>query len=423
MSLNPLQAGAFSLAGAGSSIGDTVLNLKSFKDINGVNIAMSDLGTIAYLTIEPGNGSNEEQVSFTGVTQNSDGSAQLSGIKSVLFKSPYTESSGFAKTHAGSTTAVLSNTAGFYNQFAILANNETVTGQWTFTNTPIVPGTVSDASTTVKGVSKLSVAPVSPTNPIAVGTNDPRLPSADPTTLFAPLSYVPTGVVFPYSASTTPTGFLPCDGAPVSRAVNAVLFGVIGTTYGSGNGSTTFNVPDLRGRSIIGKGTGTKVATISSITGNVITVTGLSNITNNEYQTAQSVVFTATVPGNLSNGATYFIIKVSNTTFSVASSGTNARAGTAITLAGTETGFFTLTLTTRTLADTGGVEQQALLISQMPAHTHSTEYWTSPGGVTFHPQGGSLTSDNSAISTTSTGGDGAHDNMMPFLTLNFIIKT
>lgn len=170
----PLQAQSFSLAGGGAVAAATSIILKSFKTIDGVNIAMTDLGTIAYMTLEPGNGTSEEQISFTGVTQNSNGTATLTGVKNVLFVSPYTETSGLAKTHAGSTTAVLSNTSGFYNKFPAKDNDETITGQWTFSTFPITPSN-SDASTTVKGVTKISVAPASATEPIATGTNDPRL--------------------------------------------------------------------------------------------------------------------------------------------------------------------------------------------------------------------------------------------------------
>lgn len=131
MSFLPLQAQNFSLSGAGCSVGDAVLNLKSFRDILGAVIAMTDLGAKAYLTLEPGNGTQEEQVSFTGVTQNSDGTAQLTGISTVLFKSPYTEASGFRVTHPGSVVAILSNTSGFYNQFGILSDNEAILGNWT----------------------------------------------------------------------------------------------------------------------------------------------------------------------------------------------------------------------------------------------------------------------------------------------------
>ena len=64
---------------------------------------------------------------------------------------------------------------------------------------------------------------------------------------------MPSGVLMPYGGSSAPTGFLLCDGSAVSRSTYADLFSAIGTTYGSGNGSTTFNIPDLRGRVIAGQ--------------------------------------------------------------------------------------------------------------------------------------------------------------------------
>lgn len=57
--------------------------------------------------------------------------------------------------------------------------------------------------------------------------------------------------------STAPTGWLLCDGSAVSRTTYADLFDAIGTAYGTGDGSTTFNLPDGRGRMFIGAGTGT----------------------------------------------------------------------------------------------------------------------------------------------------------------------
>jgi len=56
--------------------------------------------------------------------------------------------------------------------------------------------------------------------------------------------------------SSTPTGWLLCDGSAVSRTTYAALFTAISTTYGTGDGSTTFNVPDYRGRSPLGPDTG-----------------------------------------------------------------------------------------------------------------------------------------------------------------------
>ena len=62
---------------------------------------------------------------------------------------------------------------------------------------------------------------------------------------------VPTGVILPYGGVTAPSGFLICDGSAVSRTTYANLFAVIGTRYGAGNGSTTFNVPKLNDGSFV----------------------------------------------------------------------------------------------------------------------------------------------------------------------------
>jgi len=64
---------------------------------------------------------------------------------------------------------------------------------------------------------------------------------------------VPAGVFFPYGGTTAPSGYLLCNGAAVSRTTYADLFAAIGTAYGVGDGSTTFNVPDVRGRFVLGK--------------------------------------------------------------------------------------------------------------------------------------------------------------------------
>lgn len=136
MAFLQIQTQPFSLAGSGASLGATSIVLKSFTDIDGNTIAMSDLGTVAYMTLEPNNGVQEEAISFTGVTQNSNGTATLTGVSTQLFKSPYTETSGLAKTHAGSTTAILTNSAGYYEEFAHVKNTESISAVWTFTVLP-----------------------------------------------------------------------------------------------------------------------------------------------------------------------------------------------------------------------------------------------------------------------------------------------
>ena len=66
---------------------------------------------------------------------------------------------------------------------------------------------------------------------------------------------VPPGAIMPYGGATAPTGYVLCDDSAKSRTDFAALFAIIGTSYGTGNGTTTFNVPDLRDRIPLGKGT------------------------------------------------------------------------------------------------------------------------------------------------------------------------
>lgn len=67
---------------------------------------------------------------------------------------------------------------------------------------------------------------------------------------------VPLGAVMPFAGATAPDGWLAADGSAVSRTTYAGLFAVMGTGYGAGDGSTTFNLPDLRVRVPVGTGTG-----------------------------------------------------------------------------------------------------------------------------------------------------------------------
>jgi microcystin-dependent protein len=75
---------------------------------------------------------------------------------------------------------------------------------------------------------------------------------------------VPPATVLPYAAASAPEGWLICDGSAVSRSTYANLFAAIGTTYGSGDGLTTFNLPNTQG--IFLRGAGSQI--ISGITYN-----------------------------------------------------------------------------------------------------------------------------------------------------------
>lgn len=271
------------------------------------------------------------------------------------------------------------------------------------------------------------------TGKVKLGTAELQVPNTDGTAgqfmqtdgsgnlSFGSATGVISGAILQWATGTAPTGYLLCDGSAVDRTTYATLFGIISTTYGAGNGSTTFNLPDMRGRAVIGVGTGTKVATFASRASNVITVTGLSNASNNEFQTGQAVLYSAPSGAmtGLTHNTTYYLIRTGNLTFSLATSLANAQAGTVISLSsdGTGTQTFTKTLTARTLADTGGEENHAMSSSELLAHTHSNAF--AGGNGYLNSPAGSYAQGTSG----STGGNAAMNIMQPFIVLNYIIKT
>ena len=71
---------------------------------------------------------------------------------------------------------------------------------------------------------------------------------------------VATGTIVPWTVSSAPTGYLECDGSAVSRSTYSALFALIGTTYGAGDGSSTFTLPDLKDRVVYGKSSSVSIA-------------------------------------------------------------------------------------------------------------------------------------------------------------------
>lgn len=384
----PLQAAPFLLAGSGAIIGDTTLTLQSFTRIDGTPITMAMLGLSAYMTLEPGNGTQEEQIVFTDVIQNTNGTATLTGVSDVTMQYPYTQTSGLLITHAGSTTAILSNTSGFYARFVAKDDDGTITETLTFTqpNFPQMDGVVTppslpaqlvtkayadsltfagapNASTSVKGIVQIatqaqtdartligstSAVLVSPptnqrstllsdyvidtsTSPnVIIITPSPAITSYQTGQQFSfklantntsptvtlninglgaknistlsgttspsmgdliaggmiiveydgtnfqvqtlPVQQLqPTGSIIMFGGSTAPNNWLLCNGSPVSRATFSTLFSIIGTSFGSGDGMTTFNVPAMGGRFIAGPSP--SLSTIIGATGGAASTT------------------------------------------------------------------------------------------------------------------------------------------------------
>ena len=177
-------------SGSGNIIGATSITLTSLTDIYGNVLTMANFGALGYASAEPDT-VNAEGFTFTGVTANANGTYTLTGVKTVLAVSPYTQTSGLVRQHSGGTKVVITDNVAFWNTFGNKTNDETLTGRW---GTAVVPSAgndlanktyvdgvavagAPDASTTTKGISKMSVAPVSATSPIAVGDNDTRVPT------------------------------------------------------------------------------------------------------------------------------------------------------------------------------------------------------------------------------------------------------
>ena len=124
------------------------------------------------------------------------------------------------------------------------AVDQTVAGTKTFSKPIAGSVTGSSGSCTGNATSATKLQTARTINGIAFdGTANITIPVTAP---------VPAGVIIPFAGRHVPTGYLLCNGAAISRTYYANLFAAIGTLYGAGNGSTTFNLPDARDRVLQG---------------------------------------------------------------------------------------------------------------------------------------------------------------------------
>lgn len=132
MSSKFLQLQPLKLAGSGITATATSIIVDSCAFPDGTLVTSSELGTTNYGTLEP-NTAREEIFSFTGITQNADGTATLTGVtRGLQFGSPYTADTALRQSHAGGTTVVVSNNPQMYEDLISFDNDETVTGEFTF---------------------------------------------------------------------------------------------------------------------------------------------------------------------------------------------------------------------------------------------------------------------------------------------------
>jgi microcystin-dependent protein len=255
---------------------------------------------------------------------------------------------------------------------------------------------------------------------------------------------VPTGMISPFAGTSAPTGFLMCDGAPVSRTTYATLFATIGVAYGQGDNSTTFNVPDLRGKFLRGYMPLVSLSPSGSASGNQVTCTahGLN-------RSGVKVTVLGTPVTGLTVGVTYYIIYVDANTVGFATTLANAVAGTLITISGSAG-----SMIIRVLEDVDGISRernapgantgnnvgavQDFNTSAVPlgvvdfGHQHLIEVGNA-GGAIQGLSGSSLVGDtitgaatsfaHTGSATTGIGISGGSETRPQNMVVNYLIKT
>ena len=139
MAILYVQSPTLYLAGSGVIVGATSITLTDLVDIYGNVLTMSSFGSFGYITLEPDT-SNAEGATFTGVTANANGTYTLTGVKTLLAVSPYTETSGLVRNHAGGTKVVVTDNVAFWNTFVNKNNTASISAIYTFATgaTPII---------------------------------------------------------------------------------------------------------------------------------------------------------------------------------------------------------------------------------------------------------------------------------------------
>lgn len=224
----------------------------------------------------------------------------------------------------------------------------------------------------------------------------PSGPGSDPTTAnqFTRKAYVdailPVGMMTAYGGSVAPAGWLLCQGQAVSRSTYSALFGVLGTTFGAGDGSTTFNLPDLRGRVPVGRDSGqTEFDTLGETGGSKTHTLSLAELPVHSHS-----------------------IDHDHASVTTSSSGTHRHDEGPDTLARSTAGFISyMTGTpnwynnTGANAGSGWEPRLSLETTDAGAHTHTVDLPNFTG-----------TSGNA-------GSGSAHNNLQPYQVVNWIIKS
>jgi microcystin-dependent protein len=222
----------------------------------------------------------------------------------------------------------------------------------------------------------------------------------------------PIGTIKDFGMSTLPEGYLPID-QNYSRTEYAALFNEVGTTWGEGDGSTTFGLFIGAGRARISAGQGTVTEAVTESSGNGFTV----EANDDKWITGMTVVLSnlSGFTTSASAGPTYYVARISSTNVRLATTLALAQGGSPdVTISGGGTATLTHTFKERTVGEKGGEETHAMSSTELLLHGHpvSGSWFRSTGGSGTPNSGGS--GDFATISPPTAGGNAAMNNMQPY---------
>lgn len=199
----------------------------------------------------------------------------------------------------------------------------------------------------------------------------------------------PPGMIVQYAGSSAPTGWLLCDGSSVSAITYANLYAAIGTTYGAGSGGATFNVPNLKGRIPVGRDSAQTEFDVLGETGGAKTHTLSSTEMPSHTHTQNSHTHTQDSHNHSQNA--------------------HLHGG----YPGVGTGEYLMRDNAYNTGYNSWVGGVYLAITWVGA----------TGGATATNIATTATNQSTTATNQNTGGGGAHNNLQPYLVLNYIIKT
>ena len=200
----------------------------------------------------------------------------------------------------------------------------------------------------------------------------------------------PAGIIMPFAGTVAPENYLFCDGSAVSRTTYATLFGVIGTTFGAGDGSSTFNVPDLSGRVPLGVSQSHALGTTGGSETVTLTESELPAHVHEVPQHGHADTIGATTPA--------FSHSITQPVFKYNKPNTGGQGGT---LSGSTASYNSTNTATATRS------------TNVAVSAHAAAACTMSGSV----------SNASAFDSDTEGGSLAHNNMQPFIAMTYIIST